>query len=84
MPRESEKDVRLDEIDRYGKELSWINSINDFLSLRRKVLEEKTPNVEFQAKDARLNEIDILEKLGFDVHPVRVYIGRRREELSAL
>lgn len=82
IPVRSEKDVRLEELDLCEKALSWINHVRDYLKNRRAVVEEETPNLECKPKDAMLDEVNRLERQNFDVHPVQVYISRRREEIG--
>jgi hypothetical protein len=83
-PRETENDVRLDEIERSEKALNWIGSVNDYLKRRRAAIEEKTPNLEFLSQDVRLEEVALLERYDSDLQQIRMYVKRRREEIGAV
>ena len=83
-PQENVNDARLDEIERAEKVLSWINSMSDHFKSRRAEIDAKTPNLEFNAKDARLDEVRLIGERGFDIFPVQTYIKQRQKEISGL
>lgn len=83
-PVRTEKDVRLEELDLYEKTLSWINHVRDYLKARRAALDVETPNLECAPKEVMLDELRLLDRQNFDVHPVNVYINKRRQEIAGL
>lgn len=77
----SEKQVRLDEVERHHKQLGWIDSILAHLTRRRTDIEANASDEPCYEKDAVEHELDLLEQRGEGMHAVQSYVDQRRKEL---
>lgn len=80
----SGKQVRLEEVERYHKQLSWIGSILAHLTRRHTEIEVDTSD-EFPCneKDVVEHELNLLEQRGEGIHAVQSYVDQRRKEIGS-